>query len=53
MVILGRISQIHNTSLDISLPGRIFGTVFIQNISTPYSEVLENAVSQNLEVCLL
>lgn len=45
---LGRISQIKETKIMVSLPSRLIGTVMVCHISEPYNKLLEAYVEDKV-----
>ncbi|XP_047512313.1 rRNA biogenesis protein rrp5 [Pieris napi] len=48
-VVLGRISQIKETNMLVSLPSRLIGTVMACHISEPYNKLLEAYVDDKID----
>ncbi|XP_045531099.1 protein RRP5 homolog [Pieris brassicae] len=48
-VVLGRISQIKETTMMVSLPSRLIGTVMACHISEPYNKLLEAYVDDKID----
>ncbi|XP_052756608.1 protein RRP5 homolog [Galleria mellonella] len=49
VLILGRVSQVHETKVTVALPGKMTGTVMACHISEPYNKQLEAYVNDQID----